>query len=346
MRVLSARNLAFCRRGKPVADGLRSALQDTGSAGAPQRTHARAYAPQVGMALAGRRADAANGASSAASRVTENSRHSPRTAAIRKGGAVNPHALTTARIASRRRITRPMEAALSFLYKYEALHGASASQPERAILQARRLAGKEQAMSEHYYTPSPASAHDERRLTVRALGVEMSFVTDSGVFSRDGLDAGTRVLLEALPPLSGRVLDLGCGWGAMGGVLAKVYPDARFVLSDINARAVELAARNLRANGLRNARAVCGDGFAAVEGCFDWILTNPPIRAGKQVIYGLFAQARDFLAPGGTLALVIRTQQGAKSAERFLRGLYASVKTLDISGGYRVLAADGGTGAP
>ena len=196
-------------------------------------------------------------------------------------------------------------------------------------------------MSEHYYTAAPASAHDERRRTVRALGVTMDFITDAGVFSRDGLDAGTRVLLEALPPLSGRVLDLGCGWGALGGVLAKVYPQARFVLSDINARAVELARRNLRENGLSNAEAVCGDGFAAVEGKFDWILTNPPIRAGKQVIYALFAQAKEFLAPGGTLALVIRTQQGAKSAERYLQSLYQSVKTLDISGGFRVLAASG-----
>ena len=194
-------------------------------------------------------------------------------------------------------------------------------------------------MPEHYYTASPASKHDERRLTVRALGVELSFTTDAGVFSRDGLDAGTRTLLEALPPLAGRVLDLGCGWGALGGVLAKVYPQARFVLSDINARAVALARRNLRENGLGNAEAVCGDGFAAVEGKFDWILTNPPIRAGKQVIYALFAQAKDFLAPGGTLALVIRTQQGAKSAERYLQSLYQSVKTLDISGGFRVLAA-------
>ena len=79
-------------------------------------------------------------------------------------------------------------------------------------------------MSEHYYTAAPASAHDERRRKVRVLGVSMDFITDAGVFSRDGLDAGTRVLLEALPPLCGRVLDLGCGWGALGGVLAKSGP--------------------------------------------------------------------------------------------------------------------------
>ena len=79
-----------------------------------------------------------------------------------------------------------------------------------------------------------------------------------------------------------------------------------------------------------------------MAGTFDWILTNPPIRAGKAVIYGLFAEAKNFLAPGGTLALVIRTQQGAKSAERYLRGIYENVETLDVSGGYRVLAARDG----
>ena len=197
-------------------------------------------------------------------------------------------------------------------------------------------------MSEHYYTAAPASAHDERRRTVRVLGVTMDFITDAGVFSRDGLDAGTRVLLEALPPLCGRVLDLGCGWGALGGVLAKKWADVRFVLTDVNERAAALAERNLKLNGLDNFEVVCGDGFSAVEGTFDWIVTNPPIRAGKQVIYALFAEAKNYLAPGGTLALVIRTQQGAKSAERYLRGIYESVETLDVSGGYRVLIACNG----
>ena len=138
------------------------------------------------------------------------------------------------------------------------------------------------------------------------------------------------------------MLDLGCGWGALGGVLAKKWADVRFVLTDVNERAAALAERNLKLNGLDNFEVVCGDGFAAVEGTFDWIVTNPPIRAGKQVIYALFAEAKNYLAPGGTLALVIRTQQGAKSAERYLRGIYESVKTLDVSGGYRVLAARNG----
>ena len=93
-------------------------------------------------------------------------------------------------------------------------------------------------MTEHYYTENPNSAHEERRVTLRALGNELAFVTDAGVFSRDGLDRGTEVLLEALPALSGRVLDLGCGWGAVGVALGKKYPGLEIVMTDINRRAV------------------------------------------------------------------------------------------------------------
>ena len=180
-------------------------------------------------------------------------------------------------------------------------------------------------MPDHYYTENPNSAHDERRIALKALGNALTFVTDAGVFSRDGLDRGTEVLLEALPPLSGRVLDLGCGWGAVGVALGKRYPALDIVMTDINSRAVELARRNLAENGVR-ATVLQGDGFDAVEGRFDAIVTNPPIRAGKAVIYGLFAQARDYLTPGGALYVVIRKQQGAPSALKYLKEIYARRK--------------------
>ena len=192
-------------------------------------------------------------------------------------------------------------------------------------------------MTEHYYTENPNSAHEERRVTLRALGNELAFITDAGVFSRDGLDRGTEVLLEALPALSGRVLDLGCGWGAVGVALGKKYPGLEIVMTDINRRAVELARRNLAGNGVR-AEVVQGDGFAAVEGEFDAIVTNPPIRAGKQVIYSLFAQAHERLLPGGRLFLVIRRQQGAESAARYLSDLFSRVDTLERKKGFYVFA--------
>ena len=195
-------------------------------------------------------------------------------------------------------------------------------------------------MSDHYYTENPASAHDERVVQLKALGNELTFTTDAGVFSRDGLDRGTEALLEALPALSGRVLDLGCGWGAVGVALGKKQPALEIVMTDINRRAVELARRNLDANGVR-AEVVQGDGFENVTGEFDAILTNPPIRAGKAVIYGLFADAREHLAPGGALYVVIRKQQGAPSALKYLKEIFAEAEVIDRSGGFHVLRARG-----
>ena len=193
-------------------------------------------------------------------------------------------------------------------------------------------------MNEHYYTQDPSSEHDERVVRLAALGNELTFTTDAGVFSRDGLDRGTEALLDALPALSGRVLDLGCGWGAVGVALGKKYPALDIVMTDINRRAVELARRNLAQNGVE-AEVVQGDGFASVTGAFDAIITNPPIRAGKAVIYGLFADARAHLKPGGALYVVIRKQQGAPSALKYLREIYAEAEVIDRSGGFHVIRA-------
>lgn len=196
-------------------------------------------------------------------------------------------------------------------------------------------------MADHYYTENPASAHDERVVRLTALGNALTFTTDAGVFSRDGLDRGTEALLNALPvPMAGRVLDLGCGWGAVGVALGKRYPALQIVMTDINRRAVELARRNLAANGVA-AEVLQGDGFEAVTGRFDAIVTNPPIRAGKAVVYALFEQARAFLTPDGALYVVIRKQQGAPSALKYLREIYAEAEVIDRSGGFHVMRARG-----
>ena len=191
-------------------------------------------------------------------------------------------------------------------------------------------------MNDHYYTENPTSAHDERQITVTALGNELTFITDAGVFSRDGLDRGTEILLNALPPLSGRVLDLGCGWGAVGVSLGKKYPGLDIVMTDVNSRAVELSRRNLQLNGVQ-AQVVQGDSYAAVTGTFDAIITNPPIRAGKALIYSLFDQAQDRLNPGGALYIVIRKQQGAPSALKHLQETWPSAEIIDRASGYWIL---------
>ena len=192
-------------------------------------------------------------------------------------------------------------------------------------------------MTEHYYSENPGVEHDLRQVIFEVLDLRLNCTTDAGVFSRDGLDMGTRVLLEALPELDGRILDLGCGWGPVGVALGKKYSDAQLVLTDVNSRATDLAARNLAANGVTNAAVVQGDGFAAVEGDFDAIVLNPPIRTGKAVIYAMFAEAAAHLKPDGALYIVIRKQQGAESAQKYLASIYGDVERIAREKGYWVL---------
>ena len=185
-------------------------------------------------------------------------------------------------------------------------------------------------MSEQYFAKKPGC---ESR--------PVAFETDAGVFSKGELDEGTRVLLEALPPLHGRALDLGCGWGAVGVLLGKKYPDVSLLMADVNERAVALAAKNLARNGVKNARAVESDVYENVDGTFDFIVTNPPIRAGKAVIYSMFDGARDRLSPGGRLYVVIRKQQGAPSALRHMQELYASARVIAREKGFWVIECEG-----
>ena len=194
-------------------------------------------------------------------------------------------------------------------------------------------------MTEHYYTQNPTSEHHERDVKAEIFGMDFTFTTDSGVFSRDGVDPGTRTLIEALPDIEGRALDLGCGWGAAGLPVAKKNPGCTVVMTDINERAAELSRKNAKRNGVKNVEIITGDGLESVTGEFAAIFTNPPIRAGKQKIYEMFAQCRDHLVPGGCLYIVIRKQQGAPSALKYLGETYDSAEVIDRSGGYWVIKA-------
>ena len=194
--------------------------------------------------------------------------------------------------------------------------------------------------NDQYYTREPQSASRPVQCGFVWRGREMRFTTDAGVFSKGELDPGSRLLLDALPEeIAGRVLDMGSGWGAIGVTLAARYPEARITMADVNLRALDLCRENLKAN---HAEAECleSSGFSALEGRrFDLVVTNPPIRAGKQVIYAMFADAAKSLNSGGALYLVIRKQQGAESCEKYLKTLYRCVERVDRSAGYWVLRA-------
>lgn len=193
-------------------------------------------------------------------------------------------------------------------------------------------------MTDHYYTPTPQSEHKPAQFDTVYRGHTLTFETDSGVFSRTGLDKGSEILLGALPDeITGPLLDMGCGYGALGVSIGKANLGCQVTMADINTRAVALAKANAYRNGVA-AETMQSDGFAAVMGRkFAWIVTNPPIRAGKKVIYAMFANAAKSLLPGGKLILVIRKQQGAPSAQTYLKTLFTQVDLLERSSGYWVL---------
>ena len=195
-------------------------------------------------------------------------------------------------------------------------------------------------MNDHYYTRDPQSESRPAECEYVYRGVDLHFRTDAGVFSRGEVDTGTRLLLEALPAeMSGEILDLGCGWGVIGVSIARKWPACRVTMADVNLRALDLSRENAKRNRAE-VECVESDGMAAFAGrLFDAVVTNPPIRAGKQVIYRMFADASKSLKPGGALYLVIRKQQGAESCMKYLKTLFGEVEKLDRSGGFWVMRA-------
>ena len=197
-----------------------------------------------------------------------------------------------------------------------------------------------QPASGQYFEAEPQAATSPRTIVARIGGMELRFVTDSGVFSPDRLDAGTRLLLAEAPPLTAgerRVLDLGCGWGPIACVAALRSPAAEVLAVDVNERALRLTARNAEANGAGNVAVARPDDVDPTLR-FDRILCNPPIRIGKPALHDLLATWLDRLAPQGRAHLVVHRHLGSDSLARWLADRGHSVTRLLSRSGYRLLA--------
>lgn len=181
-------------------------------------------------------------------------------------------------------------------------------------------------MHEHYYTEQPQTPSQLIEITATLRGERYQFLTDTGVFSRRQVDQGTALLVEVMEiPDQAMLLDMGCGYGVIGIVAARLAPFSRVVMVDINRRAVQLAETNIQRYRLANAEVRHGDGFAAVQGLtFDAIYMNPPVRAGKQLIFQLYEAAWQHLVTGGQLWIVIQKKQGAPSTESYLKKLFGT----------------------
>ena len=190
----------------------------------------------------------------------------------------------------------------------------------------------------HYFTNDINLKHNVDKKNVVINGKEFTFFTDNGVFSKKGLDFGTRTLLESLPEdLKGDILDFGCGYGPIGIFLKKSY-DCEVDMLDINERSVSLAKKNADLNNAK-VNIFLSDIYSNVNKKYDYIVTNPPIRVGKQILYKILFDAKDYLKENGKIYLVINKDQGAKSLMKDLANSY-KVSLVNKNKGFFIICAE------
>lgn len=176
-----------------------------------------------------------------------------------------------------------------------------------------------------------------KKYSTKILDHVFTFHTDNGVFCKDYLDFGTRLLLEVIPLslIGDTVLDVGCGYGVIGITLAKIT-GAAVDMVDVNRRAMHLAKMNIRENYVQNVEVFESNCYECVKKKYQTIVTNPPIRAGKKIVYDIVMNAREHLMENGHLFLVIRKDQGAKSLIVDMKKYY-TVEVLEKSKGFFVI---------
>lgn len=192
----------------------------------------------------------------------------------------------------------------------------------------------------HYYTDNSQLASNPRSFDYYFGNEKFIFTTDNGVFCKENVDYGSYLLIKNTfrQALGNRLLDLGCGWGPVGIIIKRFNPDIEVTAVDVNSRAVQLTNLNAVQNKTLIKACLCTD-ILTLNLLFDSIILNPPIRAGKVVIYDLYDKAYHTLRENGSLYIVIQKKQGASSSVNKLSELFKTVTVLDREGGYWVIQA-------
>jgi 16S rRNA (guanine1207-N2)-methyltransferase len=187
---------------------------------------------------------------------------------------------------------------------------------------------------DHYFDASPSTPDKRQDVRARIWGKELTFTTSAGVFSHDGLDKATAVLLRSsTPPSGGTILDLGCGWGPIACALAGT--EATVWATDTNERALELTALNASRLGLTVHTSLPDDVPSDLQ--FDEIWSNPPIRIGKDALHDLLLRWLPRLAPDGVARLVVGKNLGADSLQRWLGDQGWPTERTASEKGFRIL---------
>lgn len=193
----------------------------------------------------------------------------------------------------------------------------------------------------HYYINDPKLASNKKTIEYTFLSEKLAFITDNGVFSKDRVDFGTNVLLNSLEDLNSfeSALDVGCGVGIIGICLGKKYKQLQVEMVDVNERAIQLSNENIIKNKLSNCKSYLSNMYENVSGTFDLIVSNPPIRAGKEIVHGIASGAFEHLNENGSFYAVIQKKQGADSLQKKLLEVFGNVEVVNKKNGYIILKA-------
>ena len=194
----------------------------------------------------------------------------------------------------------------------------------------------------YYFDKNPTLESNIKEISFSLYGQNYTYFTDNGVFSKSKVDEGSYIFLKVLLPLhlTGRILDLGCGYGTLGLTIAQNSKEARVDLADINSRALALASKSgERLNLTNRVTFLQSDIYEKIEGPYDSIVVNPPIRAGKIVTYRMYEESKQYLIDGGSLYVVIRRKQGAESALKYIETVFENVSVLHREKGYWIIKA-------
>jgi 16S rRNA (guanine1207-N2)-methyltransferase len=195
-----------------------------------------------------------------------------------------------------------------------------------------------ESSDEHYFTADPSVPFRRVPVTFSAWGHSLSLDSGSGVFAQGRLDVGTAVLFrEVVPPAGGRILDLGCGYGAIGLAIARAVPSATATGVDVNERAVLLANENAAALGLSSRFSAVTPAAVPADATYDELWSNPPIRIGKAALHELLLTWFARLVPGGRAVIVVGKNLGADSLQRWLEGQGYPTSRVGSAKGFRVL---------
>ena len=192
---------------------------------------------------------------------------------------------------------------------------------------------------EHYFVANPKSRAGYGLIRTYLRGKPFEFLTASGVFSKQRVDLGTRLLIESmLLPKKGCALDIGCGYGAVGIGAAAFNPRLYVILVDVNARAVWLARQNLEKNMISNAEVRRGCLYTPVKDLiFDCVLSNPPVSAGMETVKAMIVEAPRHMVCGGVFQMVVKSKIGGKRLRTIFEEAFGNVEVLARESGYRVL---------